>query len=130
MYRQRNELSGYSLIRQLAWLVKQQSPIYIFHELLLVKAKVPQMPSMTLGLSLAELAATAAGKDRNNQDNTQDCQNKSIFHNLFPFEAQRSCIRKPISPLQQSGGTDGVRYNRPDSPSRYLLYEVPTRMST
>ncbi len=130
MYRQRNELSGYSLIRQLAWLVKQQSLIYIFHKLLLVNAKVPQMPSMTLGLSLAELAATAAGKDRNNQDNTQDCQNKSIFHNLFLFEARRSRIRKPLSPLQHSGGTDGVRHNRPDSYSRYLLYEVPVRMST
>jgi len=67
---QRNELSGYPLIRQLAWLVKQQSLIYIFHELLPANAKVPQMPSMTFGLSLAELGATAADKDRSNQDNT------------------------------------------------------------
>jgi hypothetical protein len=84
-------LSGYSLIRQLAWLVKQQSLIYIFYELLLVKAKVPQMPSMTLGLSLAELAATAAGKDRNNQDNAQDCQNKSIFHDFIPVIYYTKC---------------------------------------
>jgi hypothetical protein len=65
-----NELSGYSLIRQLAWLVKQHSLIYIFHELLLVNAKVPQMPSMALGRSLAGLCATAADKERNSQDNT------------------------------------------------------------
>jgi len=127
---QRNELSGYPFIRQLAWLVKQQSPIHIFHELLLVNAKVPQMPSMTLGHSLAGLGATAADKEQNNQDNTQYRQNKSIFHNLFPFEARRSRIRKPLSSLQQPSSTDEVRYNRPDSHSQHLLYEVLNPMST
>jgi hypothetical protein len=77
----RNELSGYPLIRQLAWLVRQQSPIHIFHELLLINAKVAQMSSIALGLSLAELAATKTGKNQNNQDNTQSRQNKIIFHN-------------------------------------------------
>jgi hypothetical protein len=84
----RNELSGYPLIRQLAWLIEQQGSIDIFHELLLINAKVPQMPSMALCLGLAELAATAADKDQNNQNSTQDCRDKSIFHNLFPLEAR------------------------------------------
>jgi hypothetical protein len=79
--------SGYPLIRQLAWLVKQQSPIHILHELLLVNSKVAQMSLIALGLSLAGLAATPAGKDQNNQNSTKNCRNKSIFHNLFPLEA-------------------------------------------
>ncbi len=68
--RQRNELSGYPLIRKPTWPVKHHSPIYIFHEQLLVNAQVPPMPPMALCRSLTRLCATAADKERDSQDNT------------------------------------------------------------
>jgi hypothetical protein len=96
----RNKSSRHPLIRQLAWLVKQQGLIYVFHKLLLVNAKVSQMSLVALGLGLAGLAATTAGEDQNNYSNTQSHQNKIAFYNLLHFSF-------PLS-----------------------LYEVSTRMST
>jgi hypothetical protein len=67
----RNKQSRHPLIRQLAWLVIQQGLIYVFHKLLLINAKVAQMPLVALGLSLTELAATKTDKEQNNQSDSQ-----------------------------------------------------------
>jgi len=50
-----NQFSGYPSLGQLARFIKQQNPVYVRHQLLLIKTLIAQMPPATLSLGFPEL---------------------------------------------------------------------------
>jgi len=83
---------------ELAWLVEEQGPVHIAHQILLVNRKISQMSSMAFShgfTRLGEVATATKPKSQSAQQNTQNRQNRNIFHH-FSF-----C--KPITRPRFSG---------------------------
>jgi hypothetical protein len=69
------DIRGYPFVGERAWFIDEQNIVYVGYQILLVKSKVAQMPSMTLSRSFARLLKGAAAKPEN-QSTQKDCQSQ------------------------------------------------------
>jgi len=101
----------YPFVGEFARFVTKQDPIYVSGQVLLINSKIPQMSYIAFSRGFSWLgpkfSTAIRAEDQSTEHDTQNHQNKSVFHHfsLFETETKLACPPGQQAPLSSGAAS-------------------------